>query len=90
MTSVNITPGLDSVKIQLIGVGQDKAALLETFDACAGGSCECSTDEYVKVASMNVNSDGDDITIDVQTKTGQTIDPSCITDCLDHAVKQAQ
>jgi hypothetical protein len=89
MTNVNITPGSDGVKIQLIGVGQDKAALLETFGACADGSCECSTDDYAKVASMDVNSDGDDITIDVRTVAGETIDPSCITDCLDYAVKKA-
>lgn len=90
MTKVNITPGSDGVKIQLIGVGEGKATLLETFGACADGSCECSTDEYEKVASMDVQSDGDAITISVRTKPGETIDPSCISDCLDYANEKAR
>ena len=85
MTKVNITPASSGVQIQLIGVGADRAALLETFNACADGTCECSTEEYAKVESMQVNADGDAITIEVRTKPGETIDPTCITDCLDSA-----
>lgn len=89
MTTYNITPAADGVQIQLIGVGADKASLLETFAGCADGSCECSTDEYEKVASMDVQSDGDAITIDVKVKPGETIDPNCISDCMDYAQEKA-
>ena len=89
MTNISITPGTGGVEIQLIGVGADKAALLETFSACADGSCACSTDEYEKVESMAVRSDGDAITIEVRTKAGETIDPSCISDCMDVAQDKA-
>lgn len=85
MTNVSITPGADGVRIQLIGVGAGKATLLETFASCAEGTCECSTDEYEKVQSMEVQSDGDAITIEVRTKPGETIDPTCISDCMDYA-----
>ncbi len=82
MTNISIIPGVDGVKIELIGVGADKATMLETFAGCADGSCECSTEEYAKVESMQVNDLGDDITIDVRTKAGETIDTACISDCM--------
>ena len=82
MTTLDVTSGAEGLQIRLIGVGEDKAALLEGFNSCASGNCACSTDEYAKVASMNVQSEGDAITIDVRTKPGETIDPSCINDCL--------
>lgn len=89
MTNISITPSADGVKIQLIGVGADRTSLLETFNGCADGSCACSTDEYEKVESMQVQGDGDAITIDVRTKQGETIDPSCISECMDYAQETA-
>lgn len=89
MTRVNITEASDGVKIQLIGVGADKAIMLETFAGCADGSCECSTDEYEKVESMQVNDSGDDITIEVRTKPGETIDTECINDCMTYVQDKA-
>lgn len=90
MDNLKITPAPDGVKIQLIGVGPEKAALLKTFNDCAAGSCGCSSDEYEKVASMAVESDDEGITVNVRTKDGETIDPSCITECLDEAGAAAQ
>lgn len=89
MTTYNILPAADGVRIQLMGVGAGKASLLDTFAGCADGSCECSTDEYAKVASMDVQSEGDVITIEVKTKPGETIDPTCIGDCMDYAQERA-
>lgn len=89
MTKIDITPAPDGVRIQLIGVGADKATLLETFQGCADGSCECSTDEYEKIESMQVQEQDDAITIEVHTKPGETIDPTCIDDCMTYAQEQA-
>lgn len=83
MTTVSITPAEDGVTIQLFGVGADRAMLLDTFAGCADGTCACSSDEYGKVQSMDVQSDGDAITISVTAFPGQTIDPSCISECVD-------
>lgn len=89
MTNISITPSVNGVKIELVGVGAEKSSLLETFAGCADGSCACSTDEYQKVASMQVQDQGDSIAIDVRTKPGETIDPACISDCMDYAQAQA-
>lgn len=85
MTKIDITPASDGVKIQLSGLGAAKAAYLDTFNSCAEGHCACSSDEYQKVESMQVTSEGDAITVEVHAKAGQTIDPACISDCLDTA-----
>ena len=89
MTTIKITTALDGVQIHLAGVGDDRASLLETFGSCADGTCECSTDEYEKVESMRVDAEGDDITIAVRTKSGETIDTSCLSDCMDYAQQKA-
>lgn len=73
------------VRVDLIGVGDDKAALLDTLGGCADGSCACSTTEFEKVESLQISSDADNITLDIAVKPGQTIDERCINDCIDSA-----
>lgn len=89
MTTFNVIEASDGVTIQLTDVGVEKATLLETFAGCAGGTCECSSDEYEKVESMQVNDLGDNITIDVHTKPGETIDTACIRDCMTYVQDKA-
>ncbi len=52
MATFTITPGSNGVTIQLTGVGDERGALLDSFDACAHGTCGCPTNEYDKRASM--------------------------------------
>lgn len=73
------------VRVDLIGVGDDKDALLETLGGCADGSCACSTAEFEKVQSLQISSDADSITLDIAVKPGQTIGEHCINDCIDSA-----
>jgi hypothetical protein len=51
----------------------DKEAVLDTIQGCANGSCACSTDEYQKVETMQIN---------IEVKAGEIIDPNCISECL--------
>ncbi|MCA0306257.1 MAG: hypothetical protein LCH87_02615 [Actinobacteria bacterium] len=90
MATFTITPGSNGVTIQLTGVGDERGALLDSFDACAHGTCGCPTNEYDKLASMEVDSDGDAITIDLQTRPGEVIDPASISDCLRYTTKAAR
>jgi hypothetical protein len=61
---------------------KDKQAILETIEGCADGSCVCSTDEYQKVETMQILSGPKSIQLNVQVKSGEVIDPNCISDCL--------
>lgn len=85
MTAINITPAPTGMRIELTDLGASKVELLEAFNSCAAGQCACASDEYEKVAAMSVTADGDAITVEVTTKPGETIDPSCVTECLDQA-----
>ncbi len=59
-----------------------RAEILETLQGCAQGECACSSDEYQKVESMQISESPDSITLNVQVKPGEVIDPSCISECL--------
>ena len=82
MTKYEVAPGAQGLQIKLLEVGSNKDQLLESFGACATGDCACSTDEYEKVESMDIVEGDGSITINVKSKIGETIDPSCVTDCL--------
>ena len=61
----------------------NKKAVLETIEGCASGQCACSTDEYQKVESLEISSGSNFIQLDIAVKPGETIDPACISECLD-------
>ena len=65
----------------------DKTAILETIQGCADGSCACSTDEYQKVASMEITPGSNSIQLNIEVKPGEIIDPNCISECLAPADK---
>lgn len=60
----------------------DKAAVLETIQGCADGSCACSTDEYQKVETMQIVPGSNSIQLNIEVKSGEVIDPNCISECL--------
>ena len=54
-----------TVSIEVSGVGDERQEreLLEAFDDCRSGRCSCPTDQYDKLASMDVDRDADSITL---------------------------
>ena len=60
----------------------NQQAVLETIEGCAQGQCACSTDEYQKVESIEIQSSPNAIQLNIEVKAGETIDPNCISDCL--------
>jgi hypothetical protein len=50
----------------------------------------CPTDEYRKVASMEVRTDADQITIQLESLPGERFDPSEFEACLDHTVGKVE
>lgn len=62
--------------------------LMEEFAKCANGTCSCQTTEYEKLDSMQVSQTDSGLTLDLKAKVGQTFDPSCVSQCLDHTAAQ--
>ena len=61
----------------------DKQAVSDTIQGCANGNCACSTDEYQKVSTMDIVPGVNSIQLNIEVKPGETIDPACISECLE-------
>jgi hypothetical protein len=77
-----------AVSIELTELAGRQAALLEAFRECQEGRCTCPTEEYRKVASMDVHAEADRIAIRLGSKAGECLDSSEINACLDHTVRK--
>ena len=86
MTKYTINADDASVEIELTGVAGRQAELLEAFAECQEGRCSCPTDEYLKVATMEVQPTGDRIAIRLEAKPGTSLDTTEIAACLDYTV----
>jgi hypothetical protein len=63
-----------SVSIEVTDVAGQEQELLEAFGECQAGQCSCPTDEYQKLASMDVQHTRDAIRIRLEPKAGQVLD----------------
>ncbi len=81
------------MKIESVQVGQflkvnidevlDKSSIISTIESCANGQCACSNDEYQKVSSIAIEPGLNSIQLNIEVKPGETIDPNCISECLE-------
>ncbi len=61
---------------------EDSSQVINTIQSCADGQCACSTDEYKKVQNMEIIPGKDSLLLNIEVKSGEVIDPNCISDCL--------
>ncbi len=86
MARYRVTEESGTTAIELTEVAGEQQDLLEAFSECQEGRCSCPTDEYRKVASMEVHSEADRIQISLTAKPGDRFDEAQIDVCLDHTV----
>lgn len=86
MARYRIDEDAAAVSIELTELAGRQEELLEAFRECQEGRCTCPTEEYRKVASMDVRADEDRIAIRLSNKPGERLDSSEIGACLDHTV----
>lgn len=87
MARYEIDQSDDGVTIRVTETGPGSAQLLAAFQECQEGRCDCPTDEYEKVSTLSVESEGNDaITVRLVAKSGQRFDESEIDACLQHTV----
>jgi hypothetical protein len=89
MTTYQITPVETGVAIELTNVGDKQQDLLSAFGECQAGVCSCPTNEYEKVASMEMVPSADAIRIELRAKPGTEFDAGEIAACLDYTVEKA-
>ena len=90
MARFRIREGKTAVLVELTGVGAKKGQFLEGFAACQAGQCACPTDEYSKLAAMDVTVAADSIQVRLQAKPGEKLDASQIETCLDYTTTKLQ
>lgn len=90
MAGYRIREDNQALLIELTGVGAKKKELLEAFAECQAGQCACPTDEYGKLASMEVTGAGDSITVRLETKPGEKLDAAQVETCLDYTTTKLQ
>ncbi len=88
MTQYRIAPSAGALEIEIVGVGDQRDALLAAFGECAKGNCSCPTNEYEKVAAMDVRTSPDAIHILLGAKPGTEFDTREIEACLDYTVRR--
>ena len=79
-----------TVSIELVGVEGKKDELLQAFNECQTGQCSCPTDQYDKVAEMQLDSNEQQITIQLQPLAGERLDTGEIAACLDYTIAQTE
>jgi hypothetical protein len=89
MTQYQIEASDTTLAIEITEVGERQEQLLEAFGECQGGTCSCPTNEYEKVAAMEVTPTPDRIDIRLRTKPGLRFDLAEIAACLDYTVEKS-
>ena len=84
MARYRINEEQSAVSIEVTEVEGHQDRLMEAFEECQAGVCTCPTDEYAKLASMEVHQAGDLIQLRLEPKPGEKFDTSEIAACLDY------
>ncbi len=72
------------IEIDVTELEGKKDQLLEAFQECSEGRCTCPTNEYQKLAALDVIDSGDAIQLSLTAKPDEQIDTSEIEKCLEY------
>jgi hypothetical protein len=76
----------DGLVIKISDVDSKQDELLKNFQACQEGSCDCPSDEYVKLESLDIKSDKDEMVLNLKAKKDQKFDKDEVEKCVDYVV----
>ena len=79
----------ESLQIKIEQLGDKEQKVLESFQNCAVGNCDCATPQYSKMDSIQILPEDDSVSIELKARTGETINQLEIESCLDYTVRQA-
>lgn len=77
------------VEIHVSDAAGHTSELLRSMHACQTGSCGCPTDQYDKLAAMEVDEGADEVTVRLQPLPGEHLDAEQVKACLDYTITQA-
>ena len=68
------------IKISEIEENQDK--LLDNFQLCQQGKCDCPTDEYSKLENLDIKHSENEIVLNLKPKSGQALNKQEVEKCI--------
>ena len=90
MARYQIKESESAVLIEIADVAGKQEQLLGAFAACQAGQCSCPTDEYEKLATMNIERSEDEVRLHLEPKAGQKFNLSEIAFCLDYTTEKGE
>ena len=78
----------DGLEIKITDVDSNHDELLKNFQACQEGSCDCPSDEYVKLEKLDIQSSDDEMVLNLTAKKDQKFDKVEVEKCVDYVVKK--
>jgi len=78
----------DGLEIQITEVNSNHEELLKNFQACQEGSCDCPSDEYVKLEKLDIQSSENEMVLNLKAKKDHTFDKNEVEKCVDYVVNK--
>lgn len=78
----------EGLTIEVSEIAGKEKQLLSEFQACQEGRCDCPTDEYTKLDTLEIDNSVGKISLRLTAKSGQVFDKAEIEKCLEHTEKK--
>jgi hypothetical protein len=79
-----------NVEIHVSDAAGRASQLLQSLQECQTGQCGCPTDQYDKLAAMEVDAGDDEVTVRLQPLPGERLDLEQIKACMDYTITAAE
>lgn len=84
-----VTERESEIRIEVSDAAGHTTELLQSMKECQSGQCGCPTDQYDKLAAMDVDAGEDEVTVRLRPLDGEHLDAEAIKACLDYTTKRA-
>lgn len=78
----------EGLTIEVFDIAGKEEQLLDEFQACKDGRCDCPTEEYGKLDTLEIHDSAGKIGLQLKAKSGRVLDESEIEKCLDHTKRK--
>lgn len=76
----------EGLKIKISKIDSNKDSLLNNFQLCQQGKCDCPTNEYSKLENLEIESSEDEIILNLKPKAGQSFNKNEVEKCVNFVV----
>jgi hypothetical protein len=82
--------GDDEVTIDLVDTADRASQVLEALQECQEGRCRCPTDQYERLAGMDIARRGGAMRVRLRPRAGERLDMDALRLCLEYTVQRAE